>query len=566
MSTEPNKNIKEPDVEEQTEHRELAPGVVLFKEYKRRDMKDQVGIFIWRVQITTMSVVDFEVHLDQSENIELEGESAGSLKTINQIFPFETKEVARVVLKNNWKLKSKFKLTMNVPNKDIQYSYLENEEKLLAAQIEDFKLKTTEISFDHLKREESEDILHQIGAKFIDCDFLPNDQAMIHTRYGEAMKEVFDYVVHWRRPENFCLEPNEADIRVFNYNEPEPNDIQPGILPDNHLASALSALAEKFNLIKRLFLSEIASKNGIHFVKLCVNGEWTTVIIDDLFPCIPMSNPLVTRSPGNELWVLILEKALAKVYDSYYSLINVNIADFFLTLTGCPTLYLNVDEVYKLEGFENLLKKIKNFVVDKKYLTVAISRTIDSDSEITDNEDPADEMLTVSNFGYTILDVKSKMKDSLIVLRKVWYDAKKEDKIKKYEENYLKANPILKADMNEGTLVLTFEDFLKEFAFLSICYTKNWEEVRIRGKFVQLKEAESGDEIVISKWYYSLSLDKVTNIIISLHQDETIKDSESRKQMMDISLTILKQDNQANELHQRHRRRLRHRWRCAASC
>ncbi len=548
MSTEPNKNIKEPDVEEQTEHRELAPGVVLFKEYKRRDMKDQVGIFIWRVQITTMSVVDFEVHLDQSENIELEGESAGSLKTINQIFPFETKEVARVVLKNNWKLKSKFKLTMNVPNKDIQYSYLENEEKLLAAQIEDFKLKTTEISFDHLKREESEDILHQIGAKFIDCDFLPNDQAMIHTRYGEAMKEVFDYVVHWRRPENFCLEPNEADIRVFNYNEPEPNDIQPGILPDNHLASALSALAEKFNLIKRLFLSEIASKNGIHFVKLCVNGEWTTVIIDDLFPCIPMSNPLVTRSPGNELWVLILEKALAKVYDSYYSLINVNIADFFLTLTGCPTLYLNVDEVYKLEGFENLLKKIKNFVVDKKYLTVAISRTIDSDSEITDNEDPADEMLTVSNFGYTILDVKSKMKDSLIVLRKVWYDAKKEDKIKKYEENYLKANPILKADMNEGTLVLTFEDFLKEFAFLSICYTKNWEEVRIRGKFVQLKEAESGDEIVISKWYYSLSLDKVTNIIISLHQDETIKDSESRKQMMDISLTILKQDNQANEI------------------
>jgi hypothetical protein len=543
-----NKNMKEPEAEEQTEHRELAPGVVLFKEYKKKEDRDQVGIFIWRVQITTMSVVDFEVHLDQSENIELEGESAGTLKTVNQIFPFETKEVARVILKNNWKLKSKFKLTMNVPSKDVQNSYIEKDEKLLDAQIEEFRKLTMQISFDHLRKEEAEFELGQLNAKFIDCDFLPNDQAVVHSRYGEAMREVFDYVVHWRRPEEFCNEEGETEIKVFNYNEPEPNDIHPGILPDNHLASALSALAEKYNLIKRLFVSEYASKNGIYILKLCVNGEWTNVIIDDLFPCIPMSNPLVTRSPGNEMWVLIIEKALAKVHDSYYSLINVNIADFFLTLTGCPTLYMNIDEMLKFDGNENLLKKLKSYVVDKKYLTVAISRSVENETVLSENEESGDESLTVSNYGYTILDVKSKMKDSLIVLRKVWYDAKKEEKIKKYEENYLKANPILKGEVNEGTLVLTFEDFLKEFAFLSVCYTRNWEEVRIRGKFVQLKEAESGDEIVISKWYYSLSLDKVTNIIISLHQDEIIKDSESRKQMMDISLTILRQDNQANEI------------------
>ena len=118
-------------LEEQVEHRELAPGVVLYKEYKKvADHKDVVGIFIWRVQITTMSVVDFEVHLDQSENIELEGKpDPDELKTVNKIFPFETKEVARVILKNNWKLKSKFKLTMNVPDKDVQYSYVESDEK-----------------------------------------------------------------------------------------------------------------------------------------------------------------------------------------------------------------------------------------------------------------------------------------------------------------------------------------------------------------------------------------------------------------------------------------------------
>ncbi len=56
-------------------------------------------------------------------------------------------------------------------------------------------------------------------------------------------------------------------------------------------------------------------------------------------------------------------------------------------------------------------------------------------------------------------------------------------------------------------------------------------------------------ETVLSKWYYSIQVDKPTNIIISLHQDEDIfKDMDSRKQKMDISLTILKQDTSANEI------------------
>lgn len=543
-------------LEEQVEHRELAPGVVLYKEYKKvADHKDVVGIFIWRVQITTMSVVDFEVHLDQSENIELEGKpDPDELKTVNKIFPFETKEVARVILKNNWKLKSKFKLTMNVPDKDVQYSYVESDEKKLLSQIEEARRKFWDIPFEHLPRDEIEKILEQKSMKYIDLEYLPNDEAMVNIRYGETMKDIFDYVVHWRRPGDFCTgenvnESEVKEIKIFNYNEPEPNDIQQGILPDNHLASALSALAEKYNLIKRIFKSDSYSKGGIYGVKLCISGEWVNIMVDDLFPCIPLSNPLVSRSPGNELWVLILEKALAKVLECYYALINVNISDFFLMLTGCPTLYVNLEELIKSEGVEVCLKKIKQFVVDKKYLTVAVSRTLDLDPTNENMSEMEDDMLTIPNFGYTILDVKSKLKDNLIVLRKVWYDGKKEEKVKKYEEAFLKANPLLDKEINEGTLILSFEDFVREFSYLSVCYTKNWDEIRIRGKFVLLKEQETNMESVLSKWYYSVQLDRPTNLIISLHQDEDrMKENDSRKQMMDISLTILKQDNNANEI------------------
>ena len=58
------------DTETKIEKRELAPGVILYKEYKNiENNPDIIGIFIWKVELTTMSVVDFEVHLDQSENI-----------------------------------------------------------------------------------------------------------------------------------------------------------------------------------------------------------------------------------------------------------------------------------------------------------------------------------------------------------------------------------------------------------------------------------------------------------------------------------------------------------------
>jgi len=125
------------NLEEQVEHRELAPGVILYKEYKKDpDNKDSVGLFIWKVEITTMSVVDFEVHLDQSENIELAGKSpSDELKTVNRIEPFQRVEVARVILKNNWKLKSKFKLTLNIPDKDTQMECIRDDKKALDDEI-----------------------------------------------------------------------------------------------------------------------------------------------------------------------------------------------------------------------------------------------------------------------------------------------------------------------------------------------------------------------------------------------------------------------------------------------
>ena len=37
------------------------------------------------------------------------------------------------------------------------------------------------------------------------------------------------------------------------------------------------------------------------------------VVVDDLFPCFPDGGPAYSRNHGNELWVMLLEKAYAKL-------------------------------------------------------------------------------------------------------------------------------------------------------------------------------------------------------------------------------------------------------------
>lgn len=50
-----------------------------------------------------------------------------------------------------------------------------------------------------------------------------------------------------------------------------------------------------------------------------------------------MGGPIFSKvSPGNDLWVLLLEKAMAKIHGSYFNLIGGSTKDALIDLTGCP--------------------------------------------------------------------------------------------------------------------------------------------------------------------------------------------------------------------------------------
>jgi hypothetical protein len=61
------------------------------------------------------------------------------------------------------------------------------------------------------------------------------------------------------------------------------------------------------------------------------------VTVDDYFPCTADGGPIFSRSHGNELWVLLLEKAYAKIHGNYYTLRGGFANEGMMDLTGSPT-------------------------------------------------------------------------------------------------------------------------------------------------------------------------------------------------------------------------------------
>ncbi len=93
----------------------------------------------------------------------------------------------------------------------------------------------------------------------------------------------------------------------------------------------------------KLFITSKINDWGIYGVKICKNGEWKEVVVDDQFPCF-QGEPAFSKAHGDELWVLLLEKAWAKIHGSYER-IEAGFAENVLRdLTGAPCEVVHSDD------------------------------------------------------------------------------------------------------------------------------------------------------------------------------------------------------------------------------
>ena len=127
----------------------------------------------------------------------------------------------------------------------------------------------------------------------------------------------------------------------------------------------------------------------------------------------------------------------------------------------------------------------------------------------------------VPGHAYSLIEAKEYKNVKLVKIRNPWgqfeWDGDWSDKSSKWTDEMKNAfNPIL--DEDDGTFWMSFEDFVKHFDSLDVCRIKDWEELRIRGRFIRYNDVNYPDnEVVVSKWFYALEVPSKTHLVVGLH-------------------------------------------------
>jgi len=165
----------------------------------------------------------------------------------------------------------------------------------------------------------------------------------------------------WKRPQELF---NGEEFNVF-VKGIEANDIIQGSLANCYFLSAISAIAEKPERINKLFLNgEKVNSAGCYTMRLCINGQFRNVTVDDQFPYNPITQKTAfSKGKENELWVLLLEKAWAKVNCCYEATIRGYTSEAFMALTGAPVEFYSHESIDQ-ELWEKLAEgSRKNYII-----------------------------------------------------------------------------------------------------------------------------------------------------------------------------------------------------------
>lgn len=181
---------------------------------------------------------------------------------------------------------------------------------------------------------------------FVDDSFLPNGRSVYldgreWARADVAERQPDARVTQWLRPGQ--IRGQGSAFELFNQpwavfrGEPQPDDARQGGLGDCWLLSAIAVLAERPSLLRALFPAGPAlSACGAYPVRLCLDGEWRVLVVDDALPCSRHGLLAFSQAARRQLYVPLLEKAFAKAYGCYEAIEAGTCDEALAALTGAP--------------------------------------------------------------------------------------------------------------------------------------------------------------------------------------------------------------------------------------
>ncbi|KAL5004233.1 hypothetical protein ScPMuIL_017689 [Solemya velum] len=291
---------------------------------------------------------------------------------------------------------------------------------------------------------------------FVDDEFPPNDSSVF--RHKPITKKIV-----WKRPGELCRRPMLISDGTSRH------DMKQGDLNDCWFLSTLSAIAEKPQLMSKIIPDDYAfdnpDYNGKFHCRFWQFGEWVDIYIDDLLPTVNGEILFAHSSDPDEFWVSLVEKAYAKLNQSYESLEYGFEADAFTDLTGGLAEWYNPQDLRE-EDF---------YLIRAAFQCGAVVGCLSVDKE---GRCDRKKKGMVSNHSYVITGVEEiAYTDStvkLIRVRNPWGDTEWEGPWSDGSEEWLHVSEETKCDLeltsqDDGEFWMCYNDFRREFCNMIIC-------------------------------------------------------------------------------------------------
>ena len=311
------------------------------------------------------------------------------------------------------------------------------------------------------------------GIPFVDQNFLPSCKTKERFKFRNCKKKN-----KWIRLDEIY------DAPLFQKDLIHPNYVIQGKIGNCYFISALSHIAKYPHLIQSFFDTEtpnkilgsvpdsINIKCGAVVVYFYCFGRRTPVLIDTLMPFssklgkLRFSRPsLPTYSP----WFCLVEKAYAKLYESYSNIEKGLLCEAIHTLIGYEPIYKYInslqqkEKVDKMPLFERLLKyqnqgALLGASINMKY----------HDNNVTQRELRSKNL--IKNHTYTVLKVTQCGDKRFVCLRNPWG---RKEWSGDWSNNSPLWTPTLKEqlefdNLKNGTFLMSDHDFFKYFTTISL--------------------------------------------------------------------------------------------------
>ncbi len=312
------------------------------------------------------------------------------------------------------------------------------------------------------------------GRPYTDENFPPDNTSLrnIDPKNGKRRKPHFLHaetgltediisMIGWKKPKDAF----KGQYYLFK-DEISLDDVKQGSIGDCYLMSVLAALSQTPQLIDQCFKSKKVNPDGFYEIFFHENGKKKVIFVDDntiTLNCSYLNQFLFALPNGEELWVMLLEKAYAKYEGGYSNIIGGTMVGELEWLTGAKTDTLGTNEPNSWNEISNNCKKGNIIVAASK--------------QGSGNHFNSSEKGISNGHAYSILDAKEHRNSNknlrLLKLRNPWGRVE-------WKGSFSDNSPLWTSELkkyfgftdekDDGIFFMPFDNFIEEFENVVICH------------------------------------------------------------------------------------------------